>query len=67
MTNKLKLLTAIVAATVVPTLVTTSSHAWSGTGYSVGDFYYENWSDSYGNTMNCSSYNVGDFTYTNCY
>ena len=43
----------------------TSAFAWgfSSTGFQLGDYYYENFS----NGMSCTTTTIGDYTYTNCF
>lgn len=61
--NKITLkIISVIASIIMLTIVTHSAFALNGSGYRVGDFYYENWS----NGLSCTSYWVGDFYYTNC-
>ena len=68
--DKLKILTTIIAATVVPTLLATTTQAGNtGYGYTFGDTYVENWYDNndYSNSLTCYTYRFGDQNITNCY
>ena len=61
--NKITLkIISVIGSVLMLTIITSSAFALSGSGYTVGDFYYENWS----NGLSCTSYWVGDFYYTNC-
>ena len=47
------------------TFVVSNAYAWglSSTGFQLGDYYYENFS----NGMSCTTTTLGDYTYTNCF
>tara|TARA_B100000575_G_scaffold271466_1_gene252781 strand:+ start:3933 stop:4139 length:207 start_codon:yes stop_codon:yes gene_type:complete len=68
MKNKLKTLITIVAATIAPALITSSSQAWTTYGYQFGDTYIQ---DSYdwdsGMSFSCYSNTFGNTYITNCY
>ena len=70
MKDKLKILATVIAATVAPVLLSTSTQAvTTGYGYTFGDTYVENWYDSndYSNSLTCYTYRFGNQNITNCY
>ncbi len=68
MKNKLKTMAVIVAATVAPTLISTSSQAWNIYGYDFGDTYIQNGYDwGSGDSFSCYTNKFGNTNITNCY
>jgi len=68
MKNKLKTIATIVAATVAPTLISTSSQAWNIYGYDFGNTYIQDFYDwDTGDNFSCYTSRLGNTDITNCY